>query len=153
MPGSVGPGPGNGARSGSGEGSSGSDGLFGGNSGCGGCGTGSSGPGKFGSALRHSFIGFLKSICVVSISACLGSTIRTSPYSHIRARKLLSTRNARLPYVICGIAFEREADNLEVHRRPCPLWGVTAHGSPRGPLQFDLLGSYPWPPDVPAWSR
>src|SRR5579872_157769 len=24
--------------------------------------------------------------------------------------------------------------------------GVTAHGSPSGPLQFDRLGSRPWPP-------
>src|ERR1700686_764473 len=49
-PGSVGPGPGKGARPGSGDGNSGSDGFLGGNSGCGGCGTGSSGPGQFGSA-------------------------------------------------------------------------------------------------------
>src|SRR6202051_3065968 len=49
-PGSVGPGPGKGARPGSGDGSSGSEGFLGGNSGCGGCGTGSSGPGQFGSA-------------------------------------------------------------------------------------------------------
>ena len=26
-----------------------------------------------------------------------------------------------------------------------PLWGVTAHGGPAGPLQFDLLGSRSWP--------
>jgi len=26
------------------------------------------------------------------------------------------------------------------------LLGVTAHGGPCGPLQFDRLGSRPWPP-------
>jgi len=28
--------------------------------------------------------------------------------------------------------------------------GVTAHGCPSGPLQFDRLGSSPWPPQLPA---
>jgi hypothetical protein len=30
--------------------------------------------------------------------------------------------------------------------------GVTAHGSPSGPLQFDRLGSRPWPPMRRDWA-
>jgi len=41
-----------------------------------------------------------------------------------------------------------EAECSLVRRRlaACPIEGVTAHGGPSGPLQFDRLGSHPLPP-------
>src|SRR5450755_165008 len=90
--------------------------------------------------------------CAMVQSAHRGSAAVISPRLFARARP--ATRSTATDYRFSSI--DRRTPNVisSTHHNAgghVPL-GVTAHGSPRGPLQFDLLGSYPRPPVYASFS-